>query len=140
VLALFRGTTGRSASDLACLALAASGVGLWSMLDNPVVGLALFLVADVAGAVPTLRDTWRDPRKEAAASWFLGLAGSCLNLALVDPTSWAAGTGGFGIWGFPLYLAAVNACVLALIARGRLPGSYPGVRIKLFTSLPMAAT
>jgi hypothetical protein len=31
--------------------------------------------------------------------------------------AWAAGLGGFAIWGFPVYLAALNACILALIAR-----------------------
>ena len=118
-VALFRGTGGRTRSDVACLALTGAGVGLWSVLEGPVLGLALFMVADVAGAVPTLRDTWRDPRKEAAEPWLLGLAGSAVNLTLVDPSAWSAGAGGFAIWGFPVYLAAVNAGILALIARGR---------------------
>jgi hypothetical protein len=124
VRALFRGTNGRTPSDLACLALAGGGVGLWSVLENPVAALALFLAADVAGAAPTLRDTWRDPRNEAAAPWLLGLAGSSLNLALVDIGSWAAGAGGFAVWGFPVYLAAVNGCILVLIARRKLPDGF----------------
>lgn len=138
-LALFRGTTGRTPSDLACLALAGAGVGLWSVLADPVLGLVLFMAADVAGAVPTLRDTWRDPRKEAAAPWLLGLAGSALNLALVDTAAWAAGAGGFGIWGFALYLAALNACILALIARGRLPGGLRPPRGEAEAALPVVA-
>jgi hypothetical protein len=121
-LAVFRGTGGRTRSDLACLALTGAGVGLWSLLDDPVLGLALFMVADIAGAVPTLRDTWHDPRKEAVEPWLLGLTGSAVNLTLVDPSAWSAGAGGFAIWGFPVYLAVLNASILALIARGRLPG------------------
>ena len=120
-LALFRGTGGRTGSDFACLALTGVGVGLWFVLDNPVVGLAMFMIADVAGAVPTLRDTWHDPRREAPEPWLLGLAGSAVNLTLVDPSAWTAGLGGFAIWGFPVYLAALNAGILALIARRRLP-------------------
>lgn len=120
-IALVRGTGGRTRSDLACLVLTGVGVGLWSVSDGPVLGLALFMVADIAGAVPTLRDTWRDPRKEAAEPWLLGLAGSAVTLTLVEPSAWSAGAGGFAIWGFPVYLVAVNAGILALIARGRLP-------------------
>ena len=87
------------------------------------IGLAVFMIADIAGAVPTLRDTWRDPRRESPEPWLLGLAGSAVNLTLVDPSAWMAGFGGFAIWGFPVYLAVLNAGILALIARRRLAGS-----------------
>jgi hypothetical protein len=127
-VALLRGTGGRTRSDVACLALTGAGIGLWSVSDGPVLGLALFMVADVAGAVPTLRDTWRDPRRERAGPWLLGLAGSALTLTLVEPSAWSAGAGGFAIWGFPVYLAAVNGGILALIARGRLPDGLGQVR------------
>jgi hypothetical protein len=96
------------------------------VLDDPVIGLALFMIADIAGAVPTLRDTWHDPRREAPEPWLLGLAGSAVNLTLVDPSAWTAGFGGFAIWGFPVYLAALNAGILALIVRRRLPEA-PGI-------------
>jgi hypothetical protein len=122
-IGLFRGTGGRTGSDLLCLALTGVGLGVWSLLDDPVIGLALFMIADISGAVPTLRDTWHDPRKEIPEPWLLGLAGSAVNLTLVDPSAWAAGFGGFAIWGFPVYLAALNAGILALIARRRLAGS-----------------
>ena len=32
--------------------------------------------------------------------------------ALFNPSAWAAGFGGFAIWGFPIYLAVLNACIL----------------------------
>ena len=86
-LALFRGTGGRTGSDFACLALTGVGVGLWFVLDDAVVGLAVFMIADIAGAIPTLRDTWHDPRREACEPWLLGLAGSAVNLTLVDPSA-----------------------------------------------------
>ena len=95
---------------------------LWFVLDDAVVGLTMFMMAGIAGAVPTLRDTWRDPRTEAAEPWLLGLAGSAVNLTLVDPSAWTAGFSGFAIWGFPVYLTALNACILALISRRQLPG------------------
>ena len=131
-LALFRGTGGRTGSDFLCLALTCVGVGVWSLLDNPVIGLAMFMIADVAGAAPTLRDTWHDPRKEAPEPWLLGLAGSAVNLTLVDPSAWAAGFGGFAIWGFPVYLAALNAGILALIARRRLAAAPEVIAIAVY--------
>ena len=102
-LALFRGTGGRSGLDAACLALTSVGIGLWKLLDDPVLGLAMFMITDFAGAVPTLRDTWHDPRKERPEPWLLGLAASAVSLTLVDPSAWTAGVGGFAIWGFPIH-------------------------------------
>jgi hypothetical protein len=120
-LALFRGTGGQTRSDLTCLALTGAGVGLWSLLDDPVLGLALFPLADAAGAVPTLRDVWRDPHKEAAEPWLLGLAASAVNLILVEGHAWSMSAGGFAIWAFPVYLALLNGAIVALITRGRRP-------------------
>jgi hypothetical protein len=119
-VALRRGTGGGTRSDLACFGLTATGVALWSLLGDPVLGLALFLVADAAGAVPTLRDTWRDPSKEAAEPWLLGLAASAINLVLVDVDAWSLTADGFAIW-FPIYLVVLNGGIVALIARGRTP-------------------
>jgi hypothetical protein len=126
-LALFRGTGGRTGSDFACLALTGVGVGLWFLLDDPVLGLAMFMIADIAGAAPTLRDTWHDPRKERPEPWLLGLAGSAVNLTLVDPSSWTAGVDGFSIWGFPIYLTALNAAILMLIVRRQLLEARHGI-------------
>jgi hypothetical protein len=91
------------------------------LLDDPVLGLALFLVADAAGAVPTLRNTWRDLRKEAAEPWLLSLAASAINLALVGSDAWTLTADGFAIWAFPVYLTILNGGTTALIARGRSP-------------------
>ena len=86
------------------------------------IGLPVFMIADIAGAVPTLRDTWHDPRKEAPEPWLLGLAVlAAPTWTSVGPSAWAAGFGGFAIWGFPVYLAVLNAGILALIARRQLP-------------------
>ena len=52
-IALFRGTGGRTGSDFLCLALTCVGVGGWSLLDDPLIGLAVFMIADIAAAVPT---------------------------------------------------------------------------------------
>jgi hypothetical protein len=118
--ALVRGTGGLKPSDLVCLALAGCGLGFWLTAESPVRGLLIFLLADLAGALPTLRDIWRDPGREAPDPWLLGLASSALTLPLVDGAAWTTSWDGFALWGFPVYLVAVNLAVLMLVLRGRL--------------------
>lgn len=99
--------------------MAGAGVGLWSVLDDPAIGLALFLLADTAGAVPTLRDTRLDPHKEAAEPWLLGLVASAVNLPPVEGHTRSVCADGLGSWAFPVYLTLLNAGMVALIGRGR---------------------
>ena len=110
-----------------CLALTGVGVSAWSLLDDPVIGLALFMLADIAGAVPTLRDTWHDPRKESPEAWLLGLAGSAANLTLVDPSAWTESPSGFAIWGLPVYLTVLNAGDQLSLPQQRVSSDAPAV-------------
>ena len=112
--------------DLGCLAVAAAGIVAWSSTSDPVIGLALFLAADAAGAVPTLRTAALDGRSESVAGWALlalaGLAAVCS----VEPVQWIWTWAGFGQWGGAVYVAAVNAVVTATILLAR--GLRPSVR------------
>jgi hypothetical protein len=82
--------------DLGCLAVAAAGIVAWSWTSEPVIGLALFLAADAAGAVPTLRAAALDGRSESVAGWALlalaGLAAVCS----IEPVQWIWTWAGFG--------------------------------------------
>ena len=120
LLSLWHGTGGRTPADLACFALTAVGVELWAALQAPGAGLCLFLAADLIGALPTVCQAWRDPRHEAVDPWLLGLLGAALNLTLVDDAAWNATLGGFALWGYPIYLTALNGVMVALtLAPGR---------------------
>lgn len=119
-VALARGTGGRAPSDLACFVLTACGLAAWSTTNDPALGLLVFLSADLVGAVPTLRQAWREPQCEAVDPWLLGALGAALNLLLIDGAAWVPSWRGFAICGYSLYLAALNGAMVALIFRVRL--------------------
>lgn len=139
VAALVRGTGGLKRSDVACCALAGCGLGFWMTSDDPVSGLLIFLAADMAGALPTLRDTWRDPRREAPDPWLLGLVSSVLTLPLVDDAAWTTSWEGFAHWGFPIYLTVLDLTVLTLAFRGRLGRGSWAARPAWIRSGPVSA-
>ena len=115
--ALVHGKGGRTGFDLACLASAAIGLALWAMTDEPATALALFLAADLIGALPILRATWQKPADEACFPWLLAALASLLNLAAVGDAQWLANGDGFAIWGVAVYLAALDLTMVALIMR-----------------------
>ncbi|WGF87231.1 hypothetical protein [Marinivivus vitaminiproducens] len=117
LLALRYGSGGLSRSDQACLGITVAGVCLWQALDDPVLGIVFFLIADAAGAVPSLRDAWHAPRKERVLPWLLGLFSCLLALSVVELDRWGQGWAGFGIWVIPFYLALVNGSMVLLLCR-----------------------
>lgn len=132
IVALSHGIGGRKPSDLACIALTVAGLSMWAVLRDPVAGLLLFLSADIAGAVPTLRAAWRDPHHETCTPWLLGLAASLLNLALVDGAAWAPSWQALGICSYPVYLVILNGAMAGLAARPRLIHWTADRRVSLF--------
>lgn len=119
-LSLRWGSGGRGRGDLACMALMVLGVVLWWRTDDPVLALALFLGADLAGAVPTLRHAWLRPDEESLGGWSVTLVASAINLALVHPAHWQPTAAGFGVWGIVTYLALFNLALVLLLIRPRL--------------------
>ncbi len=126
VVTLGRGGFVANRVDLSCLAVAAAGIVAWSWTSDPVIGLALFLAADAAGAVPTIRTVALDGRSESVTGWaLLALAGMAA-VCSVEPIQWAWTWAGFGQWGGAVYVAAVNALVTATILLAR--ATRPSVR------------
>lgn len=119
VLALRFGTGGCVCSDRACFGLTAVGIGGWTVSADPIVGLALFILTDAVGAIPTIRDLLRDPDRERPAYWLLCSFGCVLTLALVDAGGWSLSSHGFAQWSYPAYLLAVNLTVLLAQQIGR---------------------
>lgn len=117
LLALRFGTGGWSPLDRLCMALTALGVAAWIQTSEPVAGLALFILADLAAAVPTLVDAARQPGKDSRAAWILAFAAATLNLGAVQAGHWTASWSGFGVWGFNVYLVLLNGAVAGLLLR-----------------------
>lgn len=120
VLALQRGCHAPNHTDTVCLAVAATGVALWLLTDQPVVGLLCFLLADASGAVPTVRGVALDPFAECVAGWaILALAGLAAVLS-VETSQWVWSWDGFGHWGGAVYVALVNLVIVTGIGVARL--------------------
>ena len=83
------------------------------------IGLALFLAADAAGAVPTIRTVAVDGRSESVLGWALLVLAGMAAVCSVEPRQWAWTWAGLGQWGGAVYVAAVNALVTATILLAR---------------------
>lgn len=120
MLTLRRGHHARNHTDTTCLTVAATGVALWLLTDEPVVGLLFFLLADASGAVPTIRGVAVDPFAESVAGWaILALAGAAAVLSVEAP-QWVWSWEGFGHWGGAVYVALVNLVIVSSIGLTRL--------------------
>lgn len=110
--ALRYGERSWSRFDKACLLAAALSLGLWIYTGKPLLALGLNVLVDFLGALPTMRNVWRDPRAESRLAWGLFLAGNALNLFAVEAWTLAGAA-------YPLYLLLVTLSMNALLWRPR---------------------
>lgn len=107
-LSIKYGMGGWAKIDLACLAIALLGIVVWQTTKNPVLGLYCSILADFTGMVPALIKTYRFPKTEIAAFFALDILAAFLSLAasqsfILENIS------------YPIYIAAINAIMVALI-------------------------
>jgi uncharacterized protein with PQ loop repeat len=112
IVALRYGERGWSRFDKGCLLTAALSLGLWALTGDPFVALGLNILVDFLGALPTMRNVWRDPDAEDRAAWGIFFAGNAINLGAVE--AWTPSGAAY-----PVYLVLVTLIVNALIWRPR---------------------
>lgn len=128
LLSLKYGMGGWAKLDIASIIIAASGIIVWKLTNNPTLALYAAMVADMAGMVPTLVKTYRYPRTESGRFFLFSSFASGLNL-LAQP-AWKI----YEVI-YPLYLFFINLTVVVLIKRGgsflkfQRPG-IPGAKVK----------
>ncbi len=71
LLTLKYGKPGLNRLDIACLAGAALGIGLWIAFDSPRLGLMMSLAVTFLGSLPTFASAWKDARDESRPAWIL---------------------------------------------------------------------
>lgn len=69
ILAFSRGKFVVKALDIVCLGLALVGVVLWLVIQQPVLSIALLLLVDVIGFIPTVRKGWHAPYEDSLSLW-----------------------------------------------------------------------
>jgi len=113
VLAFKYGEGGFSRLDIACYGLLVVDMALWFSTGSALLALHLSVLADFIAFLPTLVKTWRRPHSETPLFFAIGVVAPLLNI-------FAAGTYGYGVLLFPVYLVIINLAVLVMIlGRGR---------------------
>lgn len=124
LLSLKYGEGGWDRFDRNCLGASLLSLVLWWLVRSPLLALLANIGIDLLGALPTLRKAYREPESESLLSWAIFLLADALNLCAI------------GVWTlstalYPLYLFALAATLVALLARRRLtqavlqPGGRP---------------
>ncbi len=107
-LSLKYGVGGYTKLDTFCLAVAAIGLILWWMTNNPVTALYLNILVDALGFIPTLRKAYLHPASEDKLAWNLSVISNALNVMAL--TSWQ-----LKIIAFPIYNFTFNAFTALLL-------------------------
>lgn len=119
LLAIKFGEGGWTRFDRACIACAVMSGVLWFVFDSPMVALSINIVIDAAGALPTIKKTYKEPEGEDRVAWALFFIGNTINL-------FAVGTWNFAIAIYPIYLfigSGIIAFQVFFRPRGKKPAS-----------------
>ena len=99
--------------DYVCGALSVLALVLWLVTSNPILAIALALLADFAAAIPTIIKAWRFPETEHFGAY----AGATFNNALVFTY---APVYTFATIAFPAYTVALCLFILVGIYRKKI--------------------
>lgn len=94
--------------DVASLGIAALGLLLWLLTDQPLAAIVMVVIVDFAGFWLTLTKTWHAPHSETLISWQLSCAGAILSVFSAD--SWKP-----SIVIYPLYSVLGSGLLVWLI-------------------------
>ena len=97
--------------SLVCAGVAAAGVVLWQVTDDPLLAIGCCIAADAAAAMPTLWKAWRDPASEYPGPYVLTVLSMLVTLLALDRLTVLA-------WAFPFWILTVNALVLVVSSSG----------------------
>jgi hypothetical protein len=75
LLSIKYGVGGWTKTDKRCIAISATGILLWLVTGNELIALFLNILAEAAGAVPTVLRAWDDPNSEPRTGWIIFLLG-----------------------------------------------------------------
>lgn len=57
--------------DFVFLLLAFVGIGLWLIIEQPILSIILLTTVDIAGFAPTIRKSWNDPYSETLSFYII---------------------------------------------------------------------
>ncbi len=110
ILSIKRGEGGWEPFDRKCLAASLIGLVLWGVSGAPLFAMVINMGVDFAGALPTIRKTYRNPQSEDKTAWTIFLISNGLNCFAV--TSWKEPS-----VMLPVYYFAMTAVITVLCFR-----------------------
>lgn len=108
LLSLRYGERGTTTLDWVCLTISVGSLIPWWLLRSAPSALALNILADVLGAVPTIRKSWMAPESEDRLAWLIAFLANCINLLAV--AEWTP-----RIYAYPLYAFATTGVVAGIL-------------------------
>ncbi|HKJ16251.1 MAG TPA: hypothetical protein VJ984_02740 [Xanthomonadales bacterium] len=112
LLAIRYGSVGDGRLDRRVLIFAGAAMMVWFISGSAALGLAMILIADMVGTLPTLRQSYLQPDSEYLPAWWASLLGYTINLFAVEHWSVFHAS-------YPVYLVLWSLCIIAAILIGR---------------------
>lgn len=108
VMSIKYGEGGWNKFDVACTLGAITGIALWRF--GAAVALLCFIIADLMGALPTLKKSWLRPKSEDHFAWTLTFVGNSINI-------FAANKFTVTELSYPVYAAVTSGLILCFLLR-----------------------
>lgn len=108
VVSYFYGTKDITRSDGIALMAALAAIGLWIITKDPLLSVALAVLIDIWGIIPTYRKSWYAPYSESLMSWWLAEAKLICAFAALSVYS-------FTTWIYPVEAFVINGILIAIL-------------------------
>jgi hypothetical protein len=107
-LSIKHGVGGFNKKDKVALVLAAIGLLLWYVTDEPLFALGITIGVDAIATVLTIHKTYQSPHSETFSAWFLATMGGFFAIFAVGSLSWE-------LLVYPVYIFIANGSVNIVI-------------------------
>lgn len=100
-------------SNGVCAILAAIGVALWLITDDPVLAMIFSILADFSASLPTITKSYLKPKSEYPVAYAISMLSMILTLLALSDWS-------FLNYAFEAYILVINLIILSAICIGHL--------------------
>jgi hypothetical protein len=108
-LSIKHSTGGWSKFDIFCLSLAAGSLIVWFISESAALALAMHLIIDAMGVLPTVKKAYSNPKEENKTTWMMLFVGSILNFLAIDSLNLMK-------MAYPSYMLIGNGIIFLLVA------------------------
>lgn len=89
LFAIKLGEGGLNIFDASCITIAIASFVVWIISKSPILALKLGLFAHFIGALPTIRKSYYEPRKENRFAWLIFEIGNAINIIAIKEITFA---------------------------------------------------